>query len=71
MKYWVATIDGYKVRANTLKELALLLDIKPSLIEGVYYRNRLSETIKIEKVTESESCNNIKIIPGKIFVSFD
>lgn len=51
-KYWEADIKGDIVTAPTLKELAVKLQIKPSLIEGVYYRSRLEDKIKIRKVVE-------------------
>jgi hypothetical protein len=51
-KYWEANIKGDIVTAPTLKELAVKLKIKPSLIEGVYYRSRLEDKIKIRKVVE-------------------
>jgi len=51
-KYWEANIKGDIIIASTLKELASKLNIKPSLIEGVYYRSRLEDKIKIRKVIE-------------------
>lgn len=51
-KYWEADIKGDIITASTLKELALKLNIKPSMIEGVYYRSRLEDKIKIRKVIE-------------------
>lgn len=51
-KYWEADIKGDIITAPTLKELATKLGIKPSLIEGVYYRSRLEDKIKIRKVIE-------------------
>lgn len=51
-KYWEADIKGDIIIAPTLKELATKLGIKPSLIEGVYYRSRLEDKIKIRKVIE-------------------
>jgi hypothetical protein len=51
-KYWEADIKGDIITAPTLKELALKLKIKPSMIEGVYYRSRLEDKIKIRKVIE-------------------
>jgi hypothetical protein len=51
-KYWEANIKGDIITAPTLKELAVKLKIKPSLIEGVYYRSRLEDKIKIRKVVE-------------------
>jgi hypothetical protein len=51
-KYWEADIKGDIITASTLKELATKLGIKPSLIEGVYYRSRLEDKIKIRKVIE-------------------
>ena len=51
-KYWEANIKGDIIVAPTLKELAIKLKIKPSLIEGVYYRSRLEDKIKIRKVVE-------------------
>jgi hypothetical protein len=51
-KYWEADIKGDIITAPTLKELALKLGIKPSMIEGVYYRSRLEDKIKIRKVVE-------------------
>ena len=51
-KYWEADIKGDIITAPTLKELATKLKIKPSMIEGVYYRSRLEDKIKIRKVIE-------------------
>jgi hypothetical protein len=51
-KYWEADIKGDIITAPTLKELATKLGIKPSLIEGVYYRSRLEDKIRIRKVIE-------------------
>jgi hypothetical protein len=51
-KYWEADIKGDIIIAPTLKELATKLGIKPSLIEGVYYRSRLEDKIKIRKIIE-------------------
>jgi len=51
-KYWEADIKGDIITAPTLKELAIKLNIKPSMIEGVYYRSRLEDKIKIRKVVE-------------------
>jgi hypothetical protein len=51
-KYWEANIKGDIIIAPTLKELAIKLKIKPSMIEGVYYRSRLENKIKIRKVIE-------------------
>lgn len=51
-KYWEANIKGDIIIAPTLKELATKLGIKPSMIEGVYYRSRLEDKIKIRKVIE-------------------
>lgn len=51
-KYWEANIKGDIITASTLKELAIKLKIKPSMIEGVYYRSRLEDKIKIRKVIE-------------------
>jgi hypothetical protein len=61
-KYWEADIKGDIITAPTLKELALKLQIKPSMIEGVYYRSRLEDKIKIRKVIEDP----IKIDPPRI-----
>jgi hypothetical protein len=51
-KYWEADIKGDIIVAPTLKELAFKLKIKPSMIEGVYYRSRLEDKIRIRKVIE-------------------
>jgi hypothetical protein len=58
-KYWEADVKGDIIVAPTLKELAIKLNIKPSMIEGVYYRCRLEDKIKIRKVVEEP----IKIVP--------
>jgi hypothetical protein len=50
MKYWEAQIKGKTFKAPTLKALAIQLGIKPTQIEGVYYRRRLEDLIKIRKV---------------------
>lgn len=51
-KHWEANIKGDIIEAPTLKELAGKLGIKPSMIEGVYYRSRLENKIKITKIIE-------------------
>ena len=51
-KYWEANIKGDIITAPTLKDLATKLGIKASMIEGVYYRSRLDDKIKIRKVVE-------------------
>lgn len=61
-KYWEADIKGDIITAPTLKELATKLGIKPSLIEGVYYRSRLEDKIKIRKVIEQP------IVPEPTFI---
>lgn len=74
VKYWEANVKGNIVKAPTLKALALKLEIKTSLIEGVYYRKRLEEMIQIRKVVEKE-----EVIPleskqdenGNFIISFD
>jgi len=74
-KYWEADIKGDIITASTLKELAIKLGIKPSLIEGVYYRSRLEDKIKIRKVIEEiEKVDPINIQPsvnGFYVVSFN
>ena len=49
-KYWEAKVGDMIFTAPTLKALANKLQIKPSMIEGVYYRKRLSDTIQIRKI---------------------
>jgi hypothetical protein len=61
-KYWEADVKGDIITAPTLKELAVKLGIKPSMIEGVYYRCRLEDKIKIRKVVEEP----LKIAPQVI-----
>jgi len=51
-KYWEADIKGDIITAGTLKELAVKLKIKPTMIEGVYYRSRLEDKIRIRKIVE-------------------
>lgn len=64
-KYWEANIKGDIVTAPTLKELAVKLKIKPSLIEGVYYRSRLEDKIKIRKVVEEIVVSKVpSIVPN-------
>lgn len=50
MKYWEATIANTIIVSPTLKGLAAKLHVKPSQIEGVYYRKRLNDLIKIKKL---------------------
>jgi len=65
-KYWEANIKGDIIVAPTLKELALKLKIKPSMIEGVYYRSRLEDKIKIRKVIEEPvKIEMSKILPNE------
>jgi hypothetical protein len=61
-KYWEADIKGDIITAPTLKELAVKLGIKPSMIEGVYYRSRLEDKIKIRKVVEEEPKFQIPLV---------
>jgi hypothetical protein len=64
-KYWEADIKGDIITAPTLKELAVKLCIKPSMIEGVYYRSRLEDKIKIRKVIEPIIKTQIIRIPNE------
>lgn len=65
-KYWEANIKGDIITAPTLKELASKLGIKPSMIEGVYYRSRLEDKIKIRKVIEEPiKIEMPKILPNE------
>jgi hypothetical protein len=61
-KYWEADIKGDIITAPTLKELAVKLGIKPSMIEGVYYRSRLEDKIKIRKVIEEDPKYQIPLV---------
>jgi hypothetical protein len=61
-KHWEADIKGDIIIAPTLKELAAKLGIKPSMIEGVYYRSRLEDKIKIRKVIDEP----LRIEPPKV-----
>ena len=61
-KYWEADIKGDIIIAPTLKELAVKLGIKPSMIEGVYYRSRLEDKIKIRKVIEETEKIEMKLV---------
>lgn len=70
-KYWEADVKGHIIKAKTLKELAVKLQIKPSLIEGVYYRDRLADTIKIRKVIEEKPQYGVQFISPSFTVSFD
>jgi len=74
-KYWEADIKGDIITAPTLKELATKLGIKPSLIEGVYYRSRLEDKIKIRKVVEQTAIPQSTFIEpnekGFYVISFD
>ena len=74
-KYWEANIKGDIITASTLKQLALKLGIKPSMIEGVYYRSRLEDKIKIRKVIEEPNkIEQQKLLPnalGYYVISFD
>jgi len=65
-KYWEADIKGDIIPAPTLKELAVKLKIKPSMIEGVYYRSRLEDKIKIRKIVEEPvKVDMPKILPNE------
>jgi hypothetical protein len=70
-KHWEANVDGMVIKANTLKELAQKLEIKPSLIEGVYYRSRLADRIKIIKVIDNSPSSLLEIERGDFFVKFE
>lgn len=69
MKHWEAEIDGKIIKAPTLKALAVKLGIKPSLIEGVYYRKRLEDLMTIRKVITEEKF--LQDISANFIVSFD
>jgi len=73
MKYWEAEIDNLIYTAPTLKSLAHKLKIKPSLIEGVYYRSRLEDKIKIRKIVKADGQNpiSVKDFSGNFIVTFD
>lgn len=74
-KYWEADIKGSIIVASTLKQLALKLNIKPSMIEGVYYRSRLEDKIKIRRViikNPEVHSEPVKINENGLFeISFD
>ena len=71
-KYWEANVQGVVFTAPTLKKLATKLDIKPSMIEGAYYRKRLEGKIEIKKVeTKTQPFSVIRHNPGDFFVRFD
>jgi hypothetical protein len=61
-KHWEANIKGDIVIASTLKELATKLGIKPTMIEGVYYRSRLEDKITIRKVIEEPEIFKPRVI---------
>jgi hypothetical protein len=61
-KHWEANIKGDIVVASTLKELATKLGIKPTMIEGVYYRSRLEDKITIRKVIEEPEVFKPRVI---------
>ena len=76
MKYWEAEVKGMptKFTSPTLKGLASKLGVKPSQIEGVYYRKRLSDVIKIKKVVvEPDEPPKFFTadVSGNFIVSFD
>lgn len=76
MKYWEAEVKGMstKFTSPTLKGLAAKLNVKPSQIEGVYYRKRLSDLITIKKVVvEPEPTPKFFTadISGNFIVTFD
>lgn len=76
MKYWEAEVKGIptKFTSPTLKGLASKLGVKPSQIEGVYYRKRLNDTITIRKINEEEDKPKIFFqsdISGNFLVTFD
>jgi hypothetical protein len=74
-KYWEADIKGDIIVAPTLKQLASKLNIKPSMIEGVYYRSRLEDKIKIRRIilnTPEMHYEPIKVNSEGFFeISFD
>jgi len=71
-KHWEADVGGEIFTAPTLKKLAEKLDIKPSLIEGAYYRKRLEDKIKIRKVEDPRPGLVVwKYNPGENIVRFD
>ena len=72
MKYWEATIANTVIVSPTLKGLAAKLHVKPSQIEGVYYRKRLNDLIKIKKViVETPKSIFQADVSGNFLVSFD
>jgi hypothetical protein len=75
-KHWEADIQGDIIVAPTLKELAQKLGIKPTMIEGVYYRSRLEDKIKIRKVFEEPKLRTVistakETADGNYLLSFD
>ena len=72
MKYWEATMANIIVISPTLKGLAAKLGVKPSQIEGVYYRKRLNDLIKIKKIViENPKTIFHADISGNFIVRFD
>lgn len=74
MKYWEAEVKGLKFISPTLKGLASKLGVKPSQIEGVYYRKRLQDVIKIKKVIIEQETNPVFFttdVSGNFLVSFE
>jgi hypothetical protein len=69
MKYWEAEIDGKSIKAPTLKALAVKLGIKPTLIEGIYYRKKLEDLMTIRKVVEEEK--KVCDMSANFIVTFD
>jgi hypothetical protein len=67
MKYWEADVKGLIFKSPTLKGLASKLGVKPSQIEGVYYRSRLEDKIKIRKVVEETEKIEMKMIEPNEF----
>lgn len=72
MKYWEATMSNIIVISPTLKGLAAKLGVKPSQIEGVYYRKRLNDLIKIKKVVVENPKSIFQVdVSGNFIVRFD
>jgi len=60
------------VISPTLKGLAAKLGVKPSQIEGVYYRKRLNDLIKIKKVVVENPKSIFQVdVSGNFIVRFD
>lgn len=66
---WEADVSGNIIVGSTLKDLAGKMGLSLSTLEGIYYRKRHNNFIKITKITEPEK-KSLEIKVGTFLVNF-